>query len=84
MTDERKALEALPRLACGSICYPGRLIGREYLGNPWEARIVFVGDSTMDIQYTNQGTHAAKGAVSRLWNPAKWMALEKFRESWPL
>lgn len=61
LTDVLNAVQNLPRLACGSICYPGRTIGREYLGNPWEARIVYVGDSTIDIQYTNQGTHASKG-----------------------
>ena len=71
---QRAALEALPRLACGSICYPGRLIVTEYLGNPWEARIVNVGDRVIDIQYTNKGSHAAKGCVSRLRRPEEWRA----------
>lgn len=79
--DERNALEALPRLACGLICYPGRMIARDYLGSAWEARIVFVGDSTIDVQYMNQGSHAAKGCVSRLKRPSEWMDLEKFREN---
>lgn len=85
MSEEQNALEALPRLACGSICYPGRLIGRDYLGSPWGgARIVYVGESTIDIQYTNQGSHAAKGCVARWWDPAEWKDLAKFQVTDPV
>ena len=84
MSEIDNVLEALPRLACGAVAYPGRMIARDYLGNTWEARIRYVGDSTIDIQYTNQGTHAARGHVSRLNDPKAWSAIENFEKSSPI
>jgi hypothetical protein len=74
--DARTIIDALPKLACGSRAYPGRLIWRTYLGERWEARIVQVGDRTLDIQYTNAANHRAKGCVARLRPASDWMAQE--------
>lgn len=72
--EERTALDALPRLGCGAIAYPGQAIYSIYLGSRWEARIANVGQGTVDVKYTNKASHAAKGCLSRLRKPAEWYA----------
>lgn len=56
----------------GNLALPGMHIKTYYVGNVWEARIVGVGTSTIDVQYTNAANHMAKGCTSRLKDPKDW------------
>lgn len=78
LEDLRKIIAKLPQLADGTPATPGLEVWTEYLGERWEARIVNVGETTIDIQYTNAANHRAKGCVSRLRDPNKWFPCFSF------
>lgn len=70
-----KALaESLPRLGDGGPATLGATVFRCYRGDLWEARVESVQPGTIDVIYTTDAKHRAKGCRGRFHPAAEWFS----------
>lgn len=70
--DAGSIVSRLPVLADGTPAATGMNVSTVYLGETWEAVIVGVSETTIDVRYTNAADHRAKGCTARLRPPREW------------
>jgi len=66
--------ESLPQLADGVPALLGMKVFRVYLGDLWEARVEALHPHALDLVYTNDADHRAKGSRVRGSWARRWCA----------